>query len=280
MAEASHLSLAPPLRIASLQPSITLTLERLGRLDLLVACTRYCVEALPELRGLPVRVIADSWSSTAQELLDARPNLVIASVPYREESLSAILKAGCPVVTLAPHNVADVLADIRLIASLVHERKAGDALCSKIESEIATVCTRAMQASSRPRVYCEEWGKPLIHSQAWVAELVNAAGGEFVGEPGRTTTAEEVAAADPDVLAFAWCGAGDRVPLALVIEQRGWHSLRPVRERRVFCIPDEFLNTPAHTLLEGLSCLAGVIHPDLFPPHPRLVRLGDSPPRP
>ncbi len=37
------------MRIASLQPSITLTLHALGRLDLLCACTRYCIEALPEL---------------------------------------------------------------------------------------------------------------------------------------------------------------------------------------------------------------------------------------
>ena len=94
--------LLPPLRIASLQPSITLTLQRLGRLDDLVACTRYCVEALPELARRNLNIVADSWSSTMEELLAVEPNLVIASVPYRMESLAAILRAGCPVLTLAP----------------------------------------------------------------------------------------------------------------------------------------------------------------------------------
>jgi iron complex transport system substrate-binding protein len=34
---------------------------------------------------------------------------------------------------------------------------------------------------------------------------------------------------------------------------------------RVFCIRDEFLNTPAPTLLRGLDALAWAIHPEAFP---------------
>jgi iron complex transport system substrate-binding protein len=270
-------STPPAPRIASLQPSVTLTLKRLGRLDCLAACTRYCVEVLPELRELPMRVVADSWSVTAEELLEVKADLVIASVPYRMESLAEILRLGRPVVALAPHRLDDVLGDIRLLASIVHETERGEALVVEMADQIARVRERASRLAGRPRVYCEEWGKPPMHSQPWVAELVEAAGGEFVGEPGRTTTAEEIAAADPDVLAFAWCGAGDRVPLERVIEQRGWQRLRAVAEGRVYCIPDEFLNTPAHVLLEGLRCLAAAIHPEEFSPHPRLIALRDSP---
>lgn len=269
---------APPLlRIASLQPSITLTLARLDRLDTLVACTRYCVEALPELKTLPLTIIADSWSSTAEELLATRPNLVLASVPYRLESLAAILRAGCPVLTLAPHTLADVFADIRLLAAIVHAHDGGEALVQEMEAGIARVRSATSGVGRRPRVYCEEWGKPPIHSQPWVAELVQAAGGEFAGEPGKQTTVEAVEAGDPDVLIFAWCGAGDRVPLARVVEKRGWQSLRAVAEGRVYCVPDEFLNTPAHTLLEGLDCLAAAIHPEIFSPHPELIPLACSP---
>jgi iron complex transport system substrate-binding protein len=261
------------LRIASLQPSITLTLERLGHLEDLVACTKYCVEALPELQSRNLAVVADSWSSTPEELLAAKPTLVIASVPYRLESLAAILRAGCPVLTLAPHSLADIYADIRLIASVVHASERSEALIAEMEDTIGRIHKRASQAAARPRVYCEEWGKPLIHSQPWVAELVERAGGEFVGSPGLTTTPDAISDADPDVMIFAWCGAGDRVPLARVIEKRGWRSLRAVNAGRVYCVPDEYLNTPAHTLLEGLECLAGAIHPNLFPSHARIVSL-------
>jgi iron complex transport system substrate-binding protein len=117
----------------------------------------------------------------------------------------------------------------------------------------------------RPRVYCEEWGKPLIHSQEWVAELVAAAGGEFVGTPGKQTSQEEVCNASPEVIVASWCGAGDRVPLEKVVRERGWNELPAVRTGRVFCIRDELLNTPAPTLIGGLRALAWAIHPDLFP---------------
>jgi len=265
-----------PLRIASLQPSITLTLQRLGHLDDLVACTRYCVEALPEITHRDLKIIADSWSSTMEELLAVEPNLVIASVPYRMESLAAILRAGCPVLTLAPHTLADIFADIRLIGSVVHASDRAEELVTELTSSIEAIRLQAEKSANRPRVYCEEWGKPLIHSQPWVKELVEAAGGEFVGVAGKTTTAEAVAASDPDVLIIAWCGAGDRVPLARVIEQRGWQSQRAVTNGRVYCVPDEFLNTPAHPILQGLACLAAAIHPNLFPAHLRLISLAHS----
>jgi len=266
----------PPLRIASLQPSITLTLQRLGRLEHLVACTRYCVEALPELAHRNLKIIADSWSSTMEELLAVEPNLVLASVPYRMESLAAILRAGCPVLTLAPHSLADIFADIRLIGSVVHASDRAEELVAELSSSIEAIRLRAAKFPNRPRVYCEEWGKPLIHSQPWVKELVEAAGGEFVGDAGKTTSAEIVAASDPDVLIFAWCGAGDRVPLARVVEQRDWQSLRAVTNGCVYCVPDEFLNTPAHPILQGLACLAAAIHPNRFPAHPRLISLAHS----
>jgi iron complex transport system substrate-binding protein len=255
-------------KIISLQPSITLTLERLGRLDVLAACTKYCLDAVPALRDRGLPVVHDSWSTSAEELLPVRPDLVMASVPYRQESLTAILKAGCPVLTLAPHTLEDIYEDIRLIASIVHAVDAGEALVVEMQTVIAAVRQRTRHSETTPLVYCEEWGKPLIHSQLWVKELVEAAGGSFLGAPGAVTTAEAVAEADPDVMIMAWCGAGDRVPLQRIIEQREWQNLRAVSNGRVFCIADELLNTPAHTLLAGLRAIEEALHADSFEQNP------------
>jgi iron complex transport system substrate-binding protein len=251
------------LRVAALQPSVSLTLEHLGCLDSLVACTRYCLQAVPSLRARDVQVIADSWSSTTEEILSTSPDLVVASVPYRLESLAAILKCGVPVLTLAPHTLTDVYQDIRLLGDILHAQDRAAAVVEEMMREVASMQDSVSKAETRV-VYCEEWGKPLIHSQTWVADLVSAAGGRFLGKPGSVTEAAAIAAEDPDVLIFAWCGAGDRVPLARVIEKREWQSLRAVREGRVYCVPDEFLNTPAPNLLQGLRALAGAIHPEIF----------------
>lgn len=264
------------MKIASLQPSISIVLERLGCLDLVSACTRYCVEAVPALRDRGVAVVHDSWSTTAEELLAVEPDLVIASVPYRQESLAAILRAGRPVLTLAPHCLRDIEQDIRLIAGATGRPEALDraeAVIREMRHGINAVRERCVELGPKPLVYCEEWGKPLIASQLWVKELVEAAGGVFLGEPGKTTTAEAVAEGDPAVVIAAWCGAGDRVPLEKVAARPGWEAMRAVREGRVYCIADELLNTPAPTLVGGLRAIAAALYPGRFGAAPGLRRL-------
>jgi iron complex transport system substrate-binding protein len=259
--------IASPQRIVSLQPSITVTLRDLGRLDLLAACTRYCLDVCPELRNTGVIIVEDSWSAKADQILSARPDLVIASVPYRMESLAEILKAGVPCLCLAPHSLADIYNDILHIARIVGSESAGQNLVRRMQTEIEAIRrqveTVPQTRDSHPLVYCEEWGKPLILSQRWVAELVEAAGGKFFGDPGRHVTEEEVAAANPDVIIAAWCGAGNRVPLEKLAARHGWDQTSAVRNGRVYCINDEFLNTPASTLIDGLRALATAIHPEL-----------------
>jgi iron complex transport system substrate-binding protein len=256
-----------PQRIASLQPSITVTIAEFGLLECVVACTKYCADVVPAVRAREIKIIEDSWSADADEILSARPDLVIASVPYRMESLAEIMKAGVAVLAFAPKSLEDVYRDTQYLAGILQQAERGAKLIAHMRDEIEAVRERAAAGNGKPRVYCEEWGKPLIHSQPWVAELVEAAGGGFLGSAGRQTTAEEVAAADPDVILAAWCGAGDRVPLEKIVEQRGWRGLRAVRERRVYCINDEYLNTPAVTLLAGLRAIASAVHPNLFGEH-------------
>jgi len=196
-------------------------------------------------------------------MIAARPDLVIASVPYRVESLAEIMKGGVPCLCLAPRSLADVYQDILHIARIMGKEEPGLALVARMKEEIASV-RRKIHDLAKPLVYCEEWGKPLILSQRWVAELVDAAGGRFFGEPGKQTSEDAVVTADPDVVVAAWCGAGDRVPLEKIVARRGWERTKAARNGRIYCINDEFLNTPASTLLSGLHALAAAIHPDRF----------------
>jgi len=251
------------MRIVSLQPSITVTLAELGALDQVVACTRYCKDVCPEVAQGGRAIIEDSWSANGEQLLAARPELVIASAPYRLESLAAILRAGVRVLALAPKSLADVYGDIRTLAALVDQHAAGEKLVSGLRDEIAE--TRELTARYKAqRVFCEAWGKPLIASQGWVAELVEVSGGVAVGAPGEQTTAEVVANANPEVILAAWCGAGDRVPLQKLAEREGWAGTAAVREQRLYCVADELFNTPAHTLVGGLRAIRWALHPELF----------------
>ena len=261
-----------PCRIACLQPSVTETLAALGKLDCVVACTKYCAAVVPEIAGLPVTILHDSWTADAQEIINAKPDCVIASVPYQEKAITQILRAGVRVLVLSPKTLSDIYGDIGAIAGMVGAAERGESLIVSMRGRIEDMRIQTAQLH-HPRVFCEEWGKPLIASQPWVAELVEAAGGLFLGQPGRQILPEEVVRLNPEVLIAAWCGAGNRVPLENIVAQRQWEQTAAVRTNSVFCIPDEFLNTPSPSLLRGLDALAFCIHPDVFPCAERTRRI-------
>jgi iron complex transport system substrate-binding protein len=264
MPESNH-----PRRIACLQPSATVILESVGELDRVVACTKYCVDVVPNVLkdalGGARRIIADSWTSKAGEIVEARPDLIIASVPYQEAAVIEILKAGIAFLGLAPRSLDDIYMDIALISGCVGVGERGAKVISEMRAAIEDMASQTASLT-RKRVFCEEWGKPILSSQPWVAELVAAAGGEFLGKPGAQCSVEEIARLDPEVIIAAWCGAGDRVPLAKIAEGRGWSDTTAVRNSQVYCISDELLNTPAPTLVLGLRALASAIHPATFGP--------------
>lgn len=253
-----------PRRVVSLQPSATVILAAIGKLDRLVACTKYCADVCPEVKQRKVNIVSDSWSANAQQISATAADLVIAAVPYQEKAVAQILKSGARFLGLAPKTLADIYTDIATISGVFDAGNRGEQIIAEMHSQIATVREQTRNLP-RPRVFCEEWGKPIIASQPWVAELVEAAGGDFVGIPGMKTTAEAVFSENPDVFVAAWCGAGDRVPLQKLIRERRWIPMKAAKTGRVYCIRDEFLNTPAPTLLQGLQALAAALHPQDFP---------------
>jgi iron complex transport system substrate-binding protein len=248
-----------------LQPSATLTMRDLGLLERVVACTRYCADVCPEVANGERQIVSDSWTSQADEIRAARADLVIASVPYQLDAVGEILKAGIRFLGLAPRTLADVFGDIATIARMMDVPERGEDVVAEMRQAIESVRSCCAGYGTKPKVFCEEWGKPIIASQPWVNELIAVAGGEFVGQPGTTVTAELIAEAQPDVLLAAWCGAGDRVPLEKIVSQRDWHQIPAVQNKQVFCISDELLNTPAASLISGLHAIAWALHPTEFP---------------
>ncbi len=113
-----------PRRVVSLQPSATVILRDMGKLDCLVACTKYCAEVCPEVRG-KTAIVADSWTAQSQQISKLHPDLVIAAVPYQEKAVTEILKSGARFLGLAPKSLADIYGDIAAIAGIMNAREEG-----------------------------------------------------------------------------------------------------------------------------------------------------------
>src|SRR6266849_7774483 len=129
-----------PRRIASLQPSATVILAELGELDRLVACTKYCADVVPEIASQPCTILADSWTANAEQIMGARPDLVIAAVPYQEKAVVEILKAGVRFLGLAPKSLADIYTDIATIGGVLGSGERAQSVIADMQHDIDTVC--------------------------------------------------------------------------------------------------------------------------------------------
>src|SRR5215467_3522159 len=128
-----------PRRIACLQPSATAILSAVGELERVVACTKYCADVVPQILRNSRMIIADSWTAKSDEILAAKPDLVIAAVPYQEEAVSQILKAGIRFLALATRTLNDIYTDIAMIAALVEAPDEGARTMAEMQGEIEQV---------------------------------------------------------------------------------------------------------------------------------------------
>src|SRR5207244_12555210 len=129
----------------------------------------------PEVVQSGRAIIADCWTAQSEEIVRARPDLVIAAVPYQEKAVTEILKSGARFLGLAPKTLADIYTDIATIAGIMGVVECGQQVISEMEQGVESVRGEANDGI-RPRVFCEEWGKQLIAAQPWVAERVGVAG--------------------------------------------------------------------------------------------------------
>src|SRR6202049_5263704 len=94
-------------RVACLQPSATVVLESIGELARVVACTRYCADVVPAVAAGSRIILADSWTADTAQIVAAKPDLVIAAVPYQEKAVSEILKGGERFFGLSPTHIGE-----------------------------------------------------------------------------------------------------------------------------------------------------------------------------
>lgn len=244
-------------RIVSLEPSVTATLFALGQQARLVAVSEWC-DRLVDVGDRPR--LPSTWSAKPEDITALSPDLVIASVPYRAETMLELLRARLNLLCLYPQHLEDVYTHIAWLGRLTNAAEKAGQVISRMQADFETL-RRQVAGLRRPRVYVEMWPRPPMSSPAWVAELVEIAGGEFVPtRPGRAVTDEEIRAADPEIIVVAWAGVADP-PLQRVIQRAGWEQVSAVRAERVVALDEIYLNAPGPNLVQGAHLLAAAIHP-------------------
>jgi iron complex transport system substrate-binding protein len=247
----------PTQRIVSLAPNATSILFAIGAGRELVGVSKWCKDVARVGRRPQV---GDCWKLDVREVMRLRPTLLIGSVPFAPKTVEEILKQPVAFLALNPRSLADVYKDTRTLGRVAGRASAAESLIAKMSREINQIAKRAQRMSHRPRVYCEAWPNPRISSPPWVAELVEIAGGSMVLPPGARVTDEQVARASPEIIVLAWAATGDRAKPSSALNNPAWRDVPAVRNRRVFVIRDEHLNTPGPTLMQGVEELFRALH--------------------
>jgi iron complex transport system substrate-binding protein len=287
------------MRICSLLPGATEIVFALGLGDQLVGVTHEC-DYPPEARQKRVivksaidasrmsageidRKVAELlragqglYTLDHQALIETAPDIIltqglceVCALDYNEVVKAADQLANRPtIISLNPHDLTDLLDDIRRVGAATERQSAAQALADNLRERIERVSFR--EPDYRPRVVCLEWFEPLYTAGHWVPEMIAFAGGhDVLGRKGKPSTKVEwrdVTGARPEVILLTPCGFDVRRTVKESTPLRslpGWHELPAVKAGNVFALNgNAYFSRPGPRLVGGLEILARIIHPE------------------
>ena len=252
----------PPRRIICLTEETVETLYLLDEQDRIVGITGYAVRP-PQARRDKPRVSAFN-SANIEKIVALEPDLVLAFSDIQAGIVADLIRRGIAVHAFNQRTLAEIFAMIRTLGALVGAAERADALARSFEQRIAAA--RASRPSRRPKVYFEEWDDPLISGIAWVAELIEAAGGVDIFPElaaGRAAKDRIVAPADvvaraPDIIIGSWCGKKFRPEK--VAARPGFDTIPAVRAGALHEIKSTLILQPGPAALtDGLDSIRRII---------------------
>jgi iron complex transport system substrate-binding protein len=260
----SHLCEEPPGRSLPRVLSTSVDSERwsMGEIDRFLRAAGERREPLYRLDEAGIRALAPTLV-VSQGLCP-----VCAATPDQaEQALAGGDAAACAkLLVLSPHSLADVAANIRELGAAVGRADAARIAALAFERRIAAARARP-RPQPRPRVVVLEWFDPPWVSGEWIAEMVEAAGGEALlagpKDASRCVEWQDVVAADPDVVVLAACSMSierTRRELPALQAVPAFAALRAVRDGRAFVLDGErHVSTPGPGLAEGFEVLCDVL---------------------
>ncbi len=294
------------MKIVSLLPSATEIVYALGLGDSLIGVTDECDyppdavtkpvvsrSALPQGRPLGSREI----DAAVRERMDAeqplyvldtdrlrreQPDVIltqdlcrVCAVPagHVEEALASLgVGDRTKVVSLDPHSLEDVIAQLETVGSLLGAEARGKELAEALRERVAAVKQQAQRLPS-VSVFCMDWAEPPFVAGHWVPEMVEAVGATNLlsdkGEPSHTITHREIRDAMPEVLLFMPCGyyleeaeeEGERLLTHPEIA-----DTPAARNGNVFAVDaTSFFSRPGPRIVDGLEIVAWAAHPEAYP---------------
>lgn len=198
-------------------------------------------------------------------ILALEPDLVLAFSDLQKDVVRDLIEAGVSVLCTNQRSFEEVLRTILMVGGALGCEARARELVADMREEVRQVREYSSVWPDRPRVYFEEWPDPLVAGIRWVSELIEMAGGRDVfaersGRPdarGRTVSAEEVVARDPEIILASWCGKP--VDRRAIARRPGWESVSAVKLGQIHELPGADVLAPGPSLMVGLRQIHEII---------------------
>jgi iron complex transport system substrate-binding protein len=264
-----------PARIVSLSPNTTEMLHGVGAFDRVVAVSDYCTYP-PEAARLPK---VGGWNNpNLEQIASLRPDLVIFAEAQSQFVKDKVEALGVRAVGVPSRSLADVYAAIAEVGRATGEEERAARLLEETRGAVEEVRGRAANLPRR-RVLCVVDRVPGtlrdIYTAAggsFIAQLIEAAGGEVIAPPAQSgwgkLQKEAVIALDPEVIIDMVQSAEGSLAEDPLAVWRELPTLRAVREGRVHPVRDVTLIHPSQVVGTTARRFAEMIHPEVFKPEP------------
>lgn len=260
-----------PQRIVSLVPSSS---EILGALNLQnrVVGVDYYTAYPPALAKLPkVSDVNGKYNIEQIEIL--KPDLVLSYGGLTKQYDRQLQSLGLRVVDLPIANLEQVLQQILVVGRLTFTQSAAQSLVNSLQQQIDAI-KKAVAGTTAPSVMMEiddsAPGKPYVFGGgSYGDELLQDANGVNIfhsdtnngGYP--QVTDEAVIAANPQFVILTEDPAFGGDP-AQVYKRANWSGIEALKLRQVYRINVNIMQQAGPRLVQGLQCLAQIIHPHSF----------------
>lgn len=206
--------------IVSLNPCLDAILVEVAPPAQVLALSHYSRDPGSSSIPAPVAARYGVTGGTAEEVIAAQPDLVLASIYLPQPTRSALQRAGLTVATFgSPTSIAESIAQVREVAQLAGRSAEGEALAAQIAAPPAPTAAPPAPTAAPP-VDALLWqpGEIVAGEATLIAELLRSEGfashaaARGLGQADRVSL-EAVLADPPQVLLVAGEAAGQRHPL-------------------------------------------------------------------
>lgn len=258
---------AAPTRIVSLAPSNTEIVCALAACEKLVGVTDFddYPAQVANVTDVVVGAVVD-----VEKVAAAQPQLILAAGNELTPTtvIDRLTQLGYPVLSLYPHDLDGVYADISLVGAAIDAQRAADELVASMKAREAAV-TSAVADAPRPRTFYEvgvfEGSIYTAGEDSFLASLITLAGGNpITGDPASTAIQlEDLIRADPELILLGDAAYDPSITEASVAARPGWSAMTAVKEGRIVVVLDDpVITRPGPRIIDGLEALARAIHPE------------------